>query len=132
VDAVVCGGLFAVAGVLLSRRGRKAHFEDVYLNVGLLLLFGGLLSGVYAGGAWGAWLLPLLAVAAVVARAAFRGRRSLLFAEGVLAGYLGLLRAIFEPFRSLRSGTAFFLVVAASAAGVLGFVVAAHRRMREG
>ena len=30
-----------------SRAGRKAHFEDVYVNAGLLLAFGGLLSGVF-------------------------------------------------------------------------------------
>ena len=129
-NAVACGALFALVGVLLSRGGKKAHFEDVYLHAGLLLLFGGLLSGVYARGLWSVWLLLLLAVAVAVAWAAFRGGRSLIFAEGVIAAYLGLLRALFELFRPLHSGPAFFLVVAASAAGVLGLVVAVHRRMR--
>jgi hypothetical protein len=131
INAVVSGAAFVAVGVLLARRDRKAHFEDVYLNVGLLLLFGGLLSGVYASGPWGVWLLVLLAVALAVAWVAFREGRSLLFAEGVIAAYVGLLRAMFEPFRLRSSEAAFFLVVAASAAGVLGFVVAAHRRMRE-
>jgi hypothetical protein len=38
---------------------------------------------------------------------------------------------LFEGFEHLHSGATFFLVVAASAALVLGLIVAAHRRMKE-
>jgi hypothetical protein len=131
-NAVVCGFAFAVAGLVYARVGRKAHFEDVWLNFGLLLLFGGLLSGVIGErDAWGWWFVLLLAVAGAVVSLAFRAGKTLCFAEGVVAAYLGLLRLLFELFRSFGLGTLFFLVVAGSAAGVLGFIVAAHRRMRE-
>ncbi len=131
-NAIGCGALFAAAGLALVRLGKKAHFEQVWLNFGLLLLFGGLLSGVFGqGSSWGWWALLLAAVAAGVIAAAFRAGKTVYFAEGVAAAYLGLLRALGEVFERARAETAFFLVVAASAAGVLWLIVAAHRRMRE-
>ena len=131
-NAVVCGLLFILAGVLLVRAGRKPHFEDVWINFGLLLLFGGLLSGVFGERqSWGGWLLALAVVSAAVIAIAFRNGRMLPFAEGVVTLYLGSLRLLFEAFGRIHLGSAFFLVVAASAAGVLGLLVVAHRRMRK-
>ncbi len=131
-NAIGCGALFAAGGLALARLGKKAHFEDVWLNFGLLLLFGGLLSGVFGEqGSWGWWTLLLAVVAAGVVAAAFRAGKTVYFAEGVAAAYLGLLRILGEVFGRARGETAFFLVVAASAAGVLWLIVAAHRRMRE-
>ncbi|MGE5345439.1 MAG: hypothetical protein ACM3JH_05735 [Acidithiobacillales bacterium] len=131
-NALACGALFVLLGVVLARAGKKLHFEDVWLNFGLLLLFGGLLSGVFGEPfLWGAWLAALAVVAGVEVWLAFRAGKTLYFAEGVLAAYLGLLRFLFELFESARSGAAFFLVVAGSAAGVLGLIAIAHRRMRE-
>ncbi len=131
-NVLACGALFVLLGLVLTRAGKKPHFEDVWLNFGLLLLFGGLLSGVSGEPhLWGAWLAALAAVAGVEIRLAFRAGKTLYFAEGVLAAYLGLLRLLFELFERAHSGAAFFFVVAASAAGVLGLIVAAHRRMKE-
>jgi len=130
-NAIACGVLFVLLGLLLSQAGRKPHFQDVWLNFGLLLLFGGLLSGVFGDRFWGAWLAVLAVVAAAEIRLAFRAGKTLYFAEGVLASYLGLLRLLFELFERFHSGQLFFLVVAGSAAGVLWLIVAAHRRMRE-
>ncbi|MFI5181025.1 MAG: hypothetical protein ACHQPI_06520 [Thermoanaerobaculia bacterium] len=131
-NAIVCGLLFVLAGVLLVRARRKAHFEDVFLNFGLVLLFGALLSGVYGDRVLrGWWLLTLAIVAAAVIAAAVHAGRTLYFAEGVLAAYLGLLRFLWGIFESRRMEAMFFLVVAVSATGVLGLIVTAHRRMRE-
>ncbi len=131
-NAVVCGVLFVIGGVLLVRAGKKSHFEDVFVNFGLLLLLGGLLSGVFGERySWGWWLLALAVVSAAVIAIAFRNGRMLPFAEGVVAAYLGSLRLLFEAIGKIHLGSAFFLVVAASAAGVLGLLVAAHRKMRE-
>lgn len=131
-NAIACGVLFALLGLSLARAGRKPHFEEVWLNFGAILLFGGLLSGVFGERLlWGWWLTALAVVSAAVIVAAFRARRSLYFAEAVLAAYLGFLRLLFDLFERFRSGQIFFLVMAGSAAGVIGLIVAAHRRMRE-
>ena len=53
--------------------------------------------------------------------------RSLYFAEGVAAAYLGLLRFLFQ--RSASSAS--FLVAALLGIGALALIVAAHRRMVE-
>ncbi|HUM03725.1 MAG TPA: DUF2157 domain-containing protein [Thermoanaerobaculia bacterium] len=130
-NAIVCGLAFVAIGVALVRAGKKPHFEEVWVNFGLLLLLGGLLSGVFGGQTlWGVWLAALVAVSAVVVWRAFRAGKTLYFAEGVVAAYLGSLRLLFEAFRTLHSGSAFSFVVAASAAGVLALIVAAHRRMK--
>jgi hypothetical protein len=129
VEAIFSGALFVVLGVAAARRQRKAYFEDVYVNAGLLLVFGGLLSGVFGGGrdGWGAWLLALLLVAAAVAAAGFHAHRTLPFALAVVAAYLGLLRPIFE----IRGSEALPLLFAAIlAAAALFFIVAAHKNMR--
>jgi hypothetical protein len=131
-NAVVCGVLFVLAGVLLVRARKKPHFEDVFVNFGLLLLLGGLLSGVFGERhSWGGWLLALAVVSAAVIVLGFRNGRMLPFAEGVVASYLGSLRLLYEAFGRFHLGSAFFLVVTASAAGVLGLLVVAHRRMRK-
>lgn len=130
-NAVLCGLVFVALGLALVRAGKKPHFEEVWVNFGLVLLLGGLLSGVFGERSpWGLWLAALAAVSAVVVWRAFRAGRTLYFAEGVVAAYLGLLRLLFEAFEKLNSGSAFALFVAASAAGVLALVVAAHRRMK--
>lgn len=128
-EALACGALFVVLGVAAARRRRKASFEDVYVNAGLLLVFGSLLSGVFGGREvrWGAWLLALLLVVAAVAAAAFRAKRTLPFALAVVAAYLSLLRPIFE----IRGSEALPLLLAAVLAALgLFFIVLAHRRMR--
>ncbi|HEX7616653.1 MAG TPA: hypothetical protein VF554_15425 [Thermoanaerobaculia bacterium] len=129
IEALACGALFVVVGVTAARRRRKAHFEDVYVNAGLLLVFGGLLSGVFGGRGdrWGAWLLALLLVTVAVAAVAFRAKRTLPFALAVVTAYLGLLRPIFE----IRGSEALPLFLAAALAALaLFFIVFARRRMR--
>ena len=127
-NALVCGALFVAAGIASVRLRRKAHFEPVYVRLGLLLIFGGLLSGVFGSDGWLLWELLLLAVAAIVMAAAYRLRRPLDFSLGVLAAYFGLLRILFHA----MSGAGGFLVVAASSIGVIVLLVRAQRRMKEG
>jgi hypothetical protein len=129
VEALACGALFVALGVAAARRQRKPHFEDVYVNAGLLLVFGGLLSGVFGDGRdrWGAWLLVLLLVVAAVAAVGFHAQRTLPLALAVVAAYLGLLRPIFK----IRGSEALPLLLAAILAALaLLFIVFARRRMR--
>ncbi len=128
-EALATGALFAAVGIAAARAGKKAHFEDVWVNAGVLLVLGGLLSGVFAAPEWPGWLAALLVIAAAVAAAAYRWKRTLPFAQAVLAAYLGLLRGVFDA--GGGGDEAFRLLVAALlGCAALATVVLAHRRMR--
>ena len=130
VEALASGVLFVVLGLASVRAGRKAHFEDVYVNAGLLLALGGLLSGVLGdrGVGWGGWLLALLLVSSAVAFAAFRARRTLPFALAVVVSWLGFQRLVFEGVGAAPGGA--LLISAMTAAAALILIVSAHRKLR--
>lgn len=130
IEALACGALFVALGVAATRWRKKAHFEDVYVNAGLILAFGGLLSGVFGGreDGWGGWLLALLLVSVAVAFAAFRAKRTLPFALAVVAAWLGLQRLVFQGVGAARGGA--LLLSAMTAAAALILIVSAHRKMR--
>jgi hypothetical protein len=131
LSALALGALYVALATASVRLERKAHFEDVFGNAGLLLLLGALVSGTFhAASAWGVWLAGLLAVAVVVMGVSFRLGRSLYFAQGVLAAYLGLLRLVFAPARFGASSVP-FVVAALLGLGALALVFTAHRRMAE-
>jgi hypothetical protein len=125
-NAIALGLGYLALAVLSVRLERKPHFEEVFGNAGLLVLLGALVSGVFGAAAWGLWLLALLAVAAVVTWLAFRLGRSLYFAAGILAAYLGLLRPLLYGGISIG-----FLFAALLGAGALILIFMAHRRMIE-
>lgn len=131
-EALATGVLFAVVGLVSARAGRKAHFEDVWVNGGLLLVLGGLLSGVFgARETWPLWLLALLAACAAVATAAWRGKRTLPFAQAVLAAYLGLLRGVFSgPGGGGGDVAGRMLLAALLGLAALAAIFLAHRGMR--
>ena len=129
-NAIALGALYVAAAAVSVLLKRKRHFEEVFANAGLLLLLGALVSGVVDDEtAWGLWLGALLVVACVVMWLSFRLGRSLYFAQGVVAAYIGLLRLLFEP-SHYASGLPFFLA-ALLGLGVLALIFAAHRRMKE-
>ena len=130
VEALWTGVLFAVLGLVSVRAGKKVHFEDVYVNAGLVLALGGLLSGVFGEreDGWAGWLLALLLVSAAIALAAFRKRRTLPFALAVVAAWLGLQRLVFESTGTVSGGA--FLISAMTAAAALILIVTAHRKTR--
>jgi hypothetical protein len=132
-SAIALGALYVGAAVLSVRLARKPHFEEVFASTGLLLLLGGLLSGVLDDRpAWSAWLVAVLLTAGGVMAVAFRLGRSLYFAVALVAAYIALVRLLFEPFRYGWHGDSIPLLLAAllGAAG-LAVIFWAHRRMRE-
>jgi hypothetical protein len=132
-NAIALGTLYVAAAALSVLLKRKLHFEEVFANVGLLLLLGALVSGVLDdGSAWGWWLAALLTVAGLVMWFSFHLGRSLYFAQAVVAAYIGLLRLLFEPFRHGGKASGLpFLLAALLGLGVLALIFAAHRRMKE-
>jgi hypothetical protein len=128
-NALGCGALFVAAAILSVRSNRKAHFEGVWGTLGLLLVFGGLLSGVFSGAApaWFEWALVLWGVAAAVVVTAYRLRRATYFVLGVGAAYLALLRLLAEAVR----GTSMLFLAGLSSIAVIVLLVRAQRRMKD-
>lgn len=130
-NALVLGVVYVAAAALSGLLTWKPHFEAVFANAGLLLLLGALVSGALDNDtAWETWLAVLLVTAGVVMWHGFRLDRSLYFAQGVVAGYVGLLRLLFQPFRHTESGIP-YLLAALLGLGMLFVIFAAHRRMQE-
>jgi uncharacterized membrane protein YeaQ/YmgE (transglycosylase-associated protein family) len=58
--------------------------------------------------------------------------RSLYFAAGLVAAYIGLVRLLFEIFRFTRNGSSISLLLAALlGSAVLALIFWTHRRMRD-
>jgi hypothetical protein len=126
-NVVALGILYVLAAFLSVKLDRKAHFEEIFGNAGLLLLLGDLASGALESEPdWWKWLVALVVVAGAVMWISFRLGRPVYFAEGVLAAYVGLARLVFAPF---DDETAPLLLAAALGAGALVLVFAAHKRM---
>ncbi len=128
-NALGCGALFLAAALLSVRTRRKPHFEGVYAAFGWLLVFGGLLSGVYQGGLdWLLWVALASAVAVAVLVFAYRFRRLFDFGVAVVTAYLALLKPVAE---ALKDPQSLFFLVALSSIGILVLLTFAYRRMRE-
>lgn len=124
-NVLACGVFFVLLGLALKRAGFKAHFEPVAVHLGWLLVLGGLASGL-GDVEWPAWAGALVLVGAGLAAGAFRFRRFPLFAYGVIGGYVGLTRFIFEGDETLGCFWMSFSAILI----VLGLVFA-QRRMKE-
>jgi len=126
-DALALGALYLAAAAVSAWRSFKPHFEAVFATSGLLLLLGALVSGALDRRGWSAWLAALLAAALAVTAVAFRLRRSLYFALGVAAAYVGVLRLVFAPFR--HDGAVFLFLAALLGLAAIWLITAAHRRI---
>jgi len=126
-NAIACGLLFLAGAGLSARRRFKAHFESVWGNLGLLLLFGGLLSGALGPSPWLVWDVFLIASAASVLLLAIRAGRELYAAAAIVAGYLGAMKIVLHP---IRDAVALFTVVSLSATAALVALLHLHNRMK--
>jgi hypothetical protein len=127
-NALATGALFVAAGFLSVRSGRKSHFEKVYVTAGLLLLFGGILSGVLqpSSSPWLLWEAILGVAGAAVLAIAWRLRRSLDFAIAVAALWLGVLRLTGE----ILEREPLFLAAAVWSIAAIVVLIKATRRIQ--
>ena len=127
-NAIGCGLLFLAAGVVSVRLRRKPHFEPVYVTAGLLLLFGGILSGALQGShsSWLLWEIALGLAAAATLAIAWRLKRPLDFAIAVAALWIGGLRLTGE----VLDEEPLFLAAAVWSIAALVVLVRATRRIR--
>jgi hypothetical protein len=127
-NALACGVLFLAAAFVSVRAKRKAHFEAVFAAFGWLLLFGGLLSGVFGDKpSWPLWEIATCGAAVAVIAFAYSFRRLFDFTVGVIAGYLALLR-LWKAIHA--TDQVFFLGVAVSSLAVVVLLAATYRTMR--
>jgi hypothetical protein len=124
-NALGCGVFFVLLGLGFSRSGRKPHFEPVCAHLGWLLVLGALGSGLADRG----WALALFLVGAALAAGSFFARRFPLFAYGVVAAYIALLRLVGQEVQSFQLGC---VLVGGSAVGVILFLLMAYRRLKGG
>jgi hypothetical protein len=128
VNAIGCGVLFVVAGWLLLRARRKAHFEPVAAHLGWLLVLLALVAGL-GEPASRAWAAVLVLTGGGLAGLAFFAHRFALFAFGVLGTYVGIT-ALFLELRPAGTVAAMWFMLTASM--MLVGLVLAHLRMRRG
>jgi hypothetical protein len=127
-NALACGAVFVAVGILTGRSRRKPHFEPVWTTMGLLLLFGGVLSGALQRGTnWVAWEAILALLGAAVLALALRLRRPLDFAIAVAALYVGVLRLTSE----VLDGTTLSLFIAVWSLAALAVLLVGTRRLRQ-
>lgn len=126
-NAIACGALFAILGLVLKRTDRKAHFEPVAVTLGWLLIFGALASGM-ADTHWVPLTLALLACGAALAVGAFHARRFPLFAFGVVASYVALSRLVLVGILETGLGCFWFFITPIP---VIIKLILAQRRLKE-
>jgi hypothetical protein len=132
LNAIACGVLFVVAGTLLARTKRKAHFEPVAAHLGWLLILGALVQGAlsssYREPRWPLYATACIVVAAVLACFARRAGRFPLFGLGVAAAYLAMSRIMIEALDDEKPIVLWFCL---SAIAVVVLLFRAHRSKRE-
>jgi hypothetical protein len=123
-NALACGVLFAAAGALLRRSGRKPHFEPVAVHLGWILVLGALASGLDSHDV--TFAVALLLTAGSLALFAFRSHRFSLFSLGVLGAYVALSALFLRADPPFAVASLWF---ALTSLAVLGALLVVHRKM---
>ena len=126
-NAIGVGLLYLAAAFLSVRTARKPHFQNVYATGGLLLLFGGILSGALQGAdAYLLWEVALGLVGGAVLALAWRWKRPIDFAIAVAALWLGVVRLTGD----ILKAEALFLAVAVWSIAAIVVLIRATKRIR--
>jgi hypothetical protein len=123
--AIVYGGIVAAAGAGLFRAGIKPHFLDAYLHVAANVVFVALLSALLEWQAPAAYLVGLIALAALAVAAGLRFRRFAFVVYGVLYGYGGISARVMRHLDSTEAALAYFVI---SSTIVVGSIAVLARR----
>ncbi|HKW19495.1 MAG TPA: DUF2157 domain-containing protein [Terriglobales bacterium] len=117
--------LVGVGGLLLQRRGLKAHFFGTYLNIVANVLFWSLLSGVFNREGYGIWFLALLlACGASLAWGLTRGQFAFV-AYSAVYGYVGVSSILIRGINDEISILSYFAISGLAMLVVLALI--AHR-----
>ena len=123
-------GAFLIGfGALLHHRRIKAHFLDVYLQLGVNAVLLAAISGVLEPGIGWAYLIVLLVLAGSSIYLGVRYRRFALVAYGTLYGYAGLSVRLLAAMGGVIIGLTYFIVTGSIV--VILLVVVARRFGRD-
>jgi hypothetical protein len=114
-----------LGGVLLRRRGVKAHFFGTYLNIVANVLFWALLSGVFQREGYGIWVLALLLACGASLAWGLRRRQFVFVAYSAVYGYVGVSAMLLRDTSDFTSILTYFVFTAV--AMVVGLVLIARR-----
>ena len=123
------GAFLIGVGVLLHQRRIKAHFLDVYLQLGANALLIAAISGVLERDNGWAYLVVLLAFAATSIYLGVRYRRFAFVTYGTLYGYAGLSVRLLDAMGGLIIGLTYFIITGSIV--VILLVVLARRFGRD-
>jgi Predicted membrane protein (DUF2157) len=127
INAMACGILFVIAGVVLRARSRKAHFEPVAVHLGWLLILGSIASALFESmGA--AWALLLIVVSGGLLTLGYVQRRFSLIAFAIVAAYVGVSALVLRLIHDWAGGVFWFAFTPLMVVGVL---FAAHHYLPE-
>ncbi len=128
-NAIGCGLLFVLLGILLTKSRRKPHFEPVAAHLGWLLVLGALASGGSPRSTEGYLYVALLATAGIgLAWHAFRKHRFALFAFGILAVFIAASQLVLRfAFGDLGNSVWFI----ASSISLMTWLWKVQRKMKE-
>ena len=124
-DALVYGGLVAIAGVALHRADIKKHFLEAYLHVAANVLFIALLSGVLDGTNDTLYLVGLLGLASIAIASGVRYRSFAFVFYGIVYGYLGFTARLT---REMQASTTELGYIAISGTIIIVLLVVLARR----
>jgi Predicted membrane protein (DUF2157) len=123
------GAFLIGVGVLLHQRRIKAHFLDVYLQLGANALLLAAISGVLEQDNGWAYLVVLVAFAATSIYLGVRYRRFAFVTYGTLYGYAGLSVRLLDAMGGVIIGLTYFIVTGSIV--VILLVVLARRIGRD-
>jgi len=117
--------LVGVGGLLLQRRGLKAHFFGTYLNIVANVLFWALLSGVFDRQTYGLWFLALLIACGASLAWGLTRLQFAFVAYAAVYGYIGVSSMLL---RSVTDDTAVLSYFVVTAIAMLVLLVQIARR----
>src|SRR5436305_8320954 len=101
-----------VGGILLRRRGLKAHFFGTYLSIAANVLFWALLSGVFNRQGYGLWFLALLIACGASLAWGLTRRQFAFVAYAAVYGYVGVSSMFIRDINDETSVLAYFVITA--------------------
>jgi hypothetical protein len=114
--------LVGVGGVILQRRGLKAHFFGTYLNVVANVLFWALLSGVFERESYGLWFLALLIACGGALTWGLKRRQFAFVAYAAVYGYVGVSAILVRDINDATFILGYFVVTAIMMLVVLAMI----------
>ena len=116
--AILYSLMLGVAGIVLRRRGLKAHFFGTYLNLAANVLFWAVLSGVFDRPQLSLWFLALLAACGASLGWGISRREFSFVAYAAVYGYVGISSILLRNVNDAAALLSYFVITG------IGMVVA--------